>query len=99
MGILGKYDFFLAFSFDMQYTCVVRHGDVAQLGERSVRIREVEGSIPFVSTISTSEESAVCRFFFCVIDEALALRERGYSLLVKEAIIANNDIVVICDKK
>jgi len=47
----------------------------------------------------TSEESAVCRFLFCVIDEALALRERGYGLLVKEAIIANNDIVVICDKK
>ena len=74
----------------MQYTCVVRHGDVAQLGERSVRIREVEGSIPFVSTISTSEESAVCRFFFCVIDEALALREHGYGLLGKEAVIANN---------
>ena len=89
----------LAFSFEMQYTSKVRHGDVAQLGERSVRIREVEGSIPFVSTISTSEESAVCRFLFCVIDEALALRERGYGLLVKEAIIANNDIVVICDKK
>ncbi len=26
-------------------------GGVAQLGERSVRIREVEGSNPFVSTI------------------------------------------------
>ena len=42
----------------MQYTIQVQHGDVAQLGERSVRIREVEGSIPFVSTSSTSEESA-----------------------------------------
>ena len=27
-----------------------KHGGVAQLGERSVRIREVEGSNPFVST-------------------------------------------------
>ena len=26
-------------------------GGVAQLGERTVRIRKVEGSIPFVSTI------------------------------------------------
>ena len=84
----------------MQYNCVVRHGDVAQLGERSVRIREVEGSIPFVSTISTSEESAVCRFlFFVLVGEAFALRECGYGLLVKEALIANNDIVVICNKK
>ena len=91
--------FSLAFLLDMQYTHKVRHGDVAQLGERSVRIREVEGSIPFVSTISTSGGSAVCRFLFCVIDEALVLRECGYSLLVKEALIANNDIVVICDKK
>ena len=89
----------LIFSLRRAIMSLVSHGDVAQLGERSVRIREVEGSIPFVSTISTSEESAVCRFFFCVIDEALVLQERGYSLLVKEAIIANNDIVVICDKK
>ena len=28
------------------------YGPVAQLGERSVRIREVDGSIPFRSTIS-----------------------------------------------
>ena len=55
LGLLGKCIFLLAFSGDMQYTCLVRHGDVAQLGERSVRIREVEGSIPFVSTISTSK--------------------------------------------
>ena len=87
----------LAFSFEMQYTRKVRHGDVAQLGERSVRIREVESSILFVSTIL---DSSACLYrLFCVIDETLALRERGYGLLVKEAIIANNDIVVICDKK
>ena len=55
----------LAFSFEMQYTSKVRHGDVAQLGERSVRIREVEGSIPFVSTILTSEESALPIPFLC----------------------------------
>ena len=29
-------------------------GGVAQLGERSVRIREVEGSNPFVSTVTSS---------------------------------------------
>ena len=29
---------------------VVSHGLVAQLGERTVRIRKVEGSIPFEST-------------------------------------------------
>ena len=32
-------------------------GDVAQLGERSVRIREVEGSIPFVSTKQNIEQA------------------------------------------
>ncbi len=35
-------------------TCL---GDVAQLGERSVRIREVEGSIPFVSTKQNIEQA------------------------------------------
>ena len=34
----------------LQYACRVG-GDVAQLGERSVRIAEVGGSIPPVSTI------------------------------------------------
>ena len=29
---------------------IVANGDVAQLGERSVRIAEVEGSSPFIST-------------------------------------------------
>ena len=37
------------------------HGPVAQLGERSVRIREVEGSNPFRST--TSSEQASHRLF------------------------------------
>jgi hypothetical protein len=34
-------------------SCIINtcHGDVAQLGERTVRIREVEGSSPFISTI------------------------------------------------
>ena len=32
------------------YNGMVRYGLVAQLGERSVRIREVEGSNPFRST-------------------------------------------------
>ena len=37
------------------YINVVRHGGVAQLGERTVRIRKVESSILFVST--TSEQA------------------------------------------
>ena len=35
-------------------TCL---GDVAQLGERSVRIREVEGSSPFISTKQNIEQA------------------------------------------
>ena len=46
--------------------CDIMHerprGGVAQLGERSVRIREVEGSNPFVST--TSEQSLLCSDVF-----------------------------------
>ncbi len=38
-------------------------GLVAQLGERSVRIREVEGSIPFESTKKTTVKNH-SRFFF-----------------------------------
>ena len=40
-------------------------GGVAQLGERTVRIRKVESSILFVSTIK--EETLISRgfFFFC----------------------------------
>ncbi len=44
----------LAFLPKARYT-ITRLGDVAQLGERSVRIREVESSILFVSTIPKSE--------------------------------------------
>ena len=36
------------------YTVQRRHGGVAQLGERTVRIRKVESSILFVSTIKKS---------------------------------------------
>ena len=32
------------------------YGSVAQLGERSVRIREVDGSIPFRSTILSDQK-------------------------------------------
>ena len=34
----------------MQSAILNLYGDVAQLGERTVRIRKAEGSIPFVST-------------------------------------------------
>ena len=40
-------------------TCL---GDVAQLGERSVRIREVEGSNPFRSTTKSCEISYFTAF-------------------------------------
>ena len=35
-------------------------GDVAQLGERSVRIREVESSILFVSTMTHTTSCRIC---------------------------------------
>ena len=38
--------------FSTRVILLTVHGDVAQLGERSVRIREVEGSSPFVSTMN-----------------------------------------------
>ena len=38
------------------YNDMVRYGLVAQLGERSVRIREVEGSNPFRSTKQVLDE-------------------------------------------
>ena len=43
--------------FSNRVILLIVHGDVAQLGERSVRIREVEGSIPFVSTKQNIEQA------------------------------------------
>lgn len=42
-------------------------GPVAQLGERTVRIRKVESSILFVSTKKRQASIGACRFFlhFC----------------------------------
>ena len=37
-------------------------GPVAQLGERTVRIRKVEGSIPFSSTINDKKAGLSCFF-------------------------------------
>ena len=42
-------------------------GPVAQLGERTVRIRKVVGSNPFRST-KTEETTVGCLFFFCIRD-------------------------------
>ena len=44
-------------------SCIIStcHGDVAQLGERTVRIREVEGSSPFISTM----KKTLSGVFFC----------------------------------
>ena len=47
----------------LQVPCGVRHGGVAQLGERTVRIRKVESSILFVSTKNRDTALAVSRFF------------------------------------
>ena len=41
-----------------------KYGPVAQLGERSVRIREVEGSNPFGSTIARRYELFIVRNVF-----------------------------------
>src|SRR5438105_12029033 len=42
-------------------------GDVAQLGERGVRNAEVEGSIPFVSTIDTPGRRLFVGFVFSLV--------------------------------
>ena len=47
----------------LYYPLFKTSGDVAQLGERSVRIREVESSILFVSTILTHKILFVERGF------------------------------------
>ena len=44
-----------------------KFGLVAQLGERSVRIREVEGSIPFESTKGTGPYPSDRGLFFSII--------------------------------
>ncbi len=50
------------------------HGPVAQLGERSVRIREVEGSNPFRSTTSSEQAShRLFRLFYCFLKVRSAL--------------------------
>lgn len=45
------------------------YGDVAQLGERAVRIRKVESSILFISTRKTEAvtESGLCFYFIFYI--------------------------------
>ena len=43
--------------FDMKY--LIYSGDVAQLGERGVRNAEVEGSTPFISTMSSFGENTI----------------------------------------
>ena len=41
---------------DRGYIQILMCGDVAQLGERSLRKAEVEGSSPFISTIFSAQE-------------------------------------------
>ena len=49
-GMAGKLKIGLV---KLHESCIINTcpGDVAQLGERTVRIREVEGSSPFISTM------------------------------------------------
>ena len=53
-------------SLSGQLACQAVRGPVAQLGERCVRIAEVEGSNPFRSTKSRpSELGVITGLFFC----------------------------------
>ena len=73
---------------------LIVHGDVAQLGERSVRIREVEGSSPFVSTIletaSRCTITSSCSGFFAstfqlfVFCQVFGLFRRIYALFFEK---------------
>ena len=51
-----------------------KYGPIAQLGERSVRIREVKGSNPSRSTFSSSVILTLLLFFCVHISHTLALR-------------------------
>ena len=53
------------------------YGPIAQLGERSVRIREVKGSNPSRSTFSSSVIVTLLLFFCVHISHTLALGPRG----------------------
>ena len=52
--------FFLDNLFPPRYNVQVTYGPVAQLGERSVRIREVESSSLFRSTIKLHQKRCRC---------------------------------------
>ena len=54
-----------------------KYGPIAQLGERSVRIREVKGSNPSRSTFSSSVILTLLLFFCIHISHTLALGPRG----------------------
>ena len=54
-----------------------KYGPIAQLGERSVRIREVKGSNPSRSTFSSSVILTLLLFFCVYIRHTLALGPRG----------------------
>ena len=54
-----------------------KYGPIAQLGERSVRIREVKGSNPSRSTFSSSVILTLLLFFCMCIGHTLALGPRG----------------------
>ena len=53
------------------------HGPIAQLGERSVRIREVKGSNPSRSTFSSSVIVTLLLFFCVHISHTLTFGPRG----------------------
>lgn len=68
----------------IQYKIQIIFGPVAQLGERSVRIREVDGSIPFRSTKKRQVPKDMRRFYFLTklvqISEQIEERKSGFVL-------------------
>ena len=79
IGILQKWHFTIS-----EKVAIIRKlfGGVAQLGERTVRIRKVESSILFVST-KKSVKSMISRIFCNFSKEVQDLRTRHYPQFCK----------------
>ena len=60
-------------SCQLRAGCVSQYGGVAQLGERTVRIRKVKGSNPSVSTMSSQALYRLRRLFMLCFKSRLAL--------------------------
>ena len=60
-------------SCQLRADCISKYGGVAQLGERTVRIRKVKGSNPSVSTMSSQALYRLRRLFMLCFKSRLAL--------------------------